>query len=92
MQIAGFGEYEQGLRRLLAALERGDLDDAREVARLGRGLEGGEEEPLPILCAFLADPPPGYAEAAQGWPARSSSSGGWSTTRWPSCCPAPRRW
>jgi glycosyltransferase involved in cell wall biosynthesis len=66
LQIAGFGEYEQGLRRLLAALDRGDLEDAREVARLGRGLEGGEEEPLPILSAFLDDLPAGYAEAASG--------------------------
>lgn len=65
LQVAGFGEYEDGLRRLLAALERGDLDDAREVARLGRGLEGGDEKPLKILSAFLADPPPGYAEAAR---------------------------
>jgi glycosyltransferase involved in cell wall biosynthesis len=65
LQVAGFGEYEDGLRRLLATLERGDLDDAREVARLGRGLEGGEAEPLPILSAFLADPPPGYVEAAR---------------------------
>jgi glycosyltransferase involved in cell wall biosynthesis len=64
--VAGFGEYEQGLRRLLAALDRGDLDDAREVARLGRGLEGGEEKPLPILSAFLESPPPGYAEMAEG--------------------------
>ena len=63
--MAGFGEYEDGLRRLLAALERGDLDDAREVARRGRALEGGEEKPLPILSAFLADPPAGYAEAAR---------------------------
>src|SRR4029077_13354977 len=54
------------LRRLLAALDRGDLDDAREVARLGRGLEGGEEKPLPILSAFLADPPAGYVDAARG--------------------------
>jgi glycosyltransferase involved in cell wall biosynthesis len=66
LEIAGFGEYETGLRRLLAALERGDLEDAREVARLGRGLEGGSPEPLPILSAFLADPPPGYVEAAKG--------------------------
>ncbi len=65
LQVAGFGEYEDGLRRLLAALERGDLDDAREVARLGWALEGGEEKPLPILSAFLADPPAGYAEAAR---------------------------
>ena len=63
--IAGFGEYEGGLRRLLAALERGDLDDAREVARLGRGLEGGSAEPLPILSAFLASPPDGYLKAVQ---------------------------
>ena len=66
LQVAGFGEYEDGLRRLLRALDGGDLEEAREVARLGRALEGGEEEPLPILSAFLADPPPGYLEAARG--------------------------
>jgi len=66
LRIAGYGEYEGGLRRLLAALDRGDLDDAREVARLGWALEGGEEKPLSILSAFLADPPPGYLEAARG--------------------------
>jgi glycosyltransferase involved in cell wall biosynthesis len=66
LEIVGYGEYEDGVRRLLAALDRGDLGDAREVARLGRGLEGGEESPLPILSAFLDDPPPGYAEAARG--------------------------
>jgi glycosyltransferase involved in cell wall biosynthesis len=65
LEVAGFGAYEEGLRRLLAALERGDLDDAREVARLGWALEGGEERPLPILSAFLADPPAGYAEMAR---------------------------
>lgn len=65
LRIAGFGEFEGGLRRLLSALDRGDLDDAREVARLGRGLEGGPEAPLPILSAFLADPPAGYAGAAR---------------------------
>jgi glycosyltransferase involved in cell wall biosynthesis len=65
LEVAGFGAFEEGLRRLLAALERGDLDDAREVARLGWALEGGEERPLPILSAFLADPPAGYAEMAR---------------------------
>jgi glycosyltransferase involved in cell wall biosynthesis len=65
LEIAGYGEYEGGLRRLLAALGRGDLDDAREVARLGWALEGGEEKPLAILSAFLAEPPSGYAEAAR---------------------------
>ncbi len=66
LQIAGYGEYEQGLRRLLAALDRGDIDDARQVAELGWGLEGGEEAPLPILGAFLADLPDGYLDAARG--------------------------
>jgi glycosyltransferase involved in cell wall biosynthesis len=65
LEIAGFGEYEAGLRRLQAALERGDINDAREVALSGRGIEGGEEKPLPILSAFLTDPPPGYARAAE---------------------------
>jgi glycosyltransferase involved in cell wall biosynthesis len=65
LQVAGYGEYEDGLRRLLAALDRGDLEGAREVARLGWALEGGEERALPILSAFLADPPPGYLEAAK---------------------------
>lgn len=66
LQICGFGAYEDGLRRLQAALDRGDLEDARAVAAAGWGLEGGEPRPLPILTAFLADPPAGYAEAARG--------------------------
>jgi glycosyltransferase involved in cell wall biosynthesis len=65
LEVAGFGAYEEGLRRLLAALERGDLDAAREVAHRGWALEGGEERPLPILGAFLADPPRGYVEMAR---------------------------
>jgi glycosyltransferase involved in cell wall biosynthesis len=65
LEIAGFGEYEEGLRRLQAALDRGDIGDAREVALAGRGIEGGEEKPLPILSAFLADPPAGYLRAAE---------------------------
>jgi glycosyltransferase involved in cell wall biosynthesis len=66
LEIAGFGEYEGALRDLLAALERGDLERAREIAAAGWGLEGGIEKPLPILSSFLADPPAGYAEAARG--------------------------
>jgi glycosyltransferase involved in cell wall biosynthesis len=66
LEIAGFGEYEDGLRRLLAALEAGDLEEARKVARLGWALEGGEERALPILSAFLENPPDGYADAARG--------------------------
>lgn len=63
--IAGFGEYERGLRELIDALGAGDIERARELAARGRGLEGGPEAPLPILSAFLADPPPGYREAAR---------------------------
>jgi glycosyltransferase involved in cell wall biosynthesis len=63
--MVGFGEYREGLLRLARALAAGDLDDAREVARLGWALEGGEEAPLTRLAAFLADPPAGYADAAR---------------------------
>ena len=66
LRVAGFGAYQGGVDRLLGALDRGDIDDAREVARLGRGLEGGPEKPLPILSAFLVAPPSGYLEAARG--------------------------
>ncbi|HEY1354779.1 MAG TPA: glycosyltransferase [Solirubrobacterales bacterium] len=66
LRVAGFGAYEGGVARLLAALDRGDLDDAREIARLGRALEDGPERPLPILSAFLASPPPGYLDGARG--------------------------
>jgi len=65
LEIAGFGAYEDGLRRLLSALEQGDLGRAGEIAEAGWGLEGGEERPLPILSAFLSDPPAVYAEAAE---------------------------
>ncbi len=65
LEVAGFGEYEEGLRRLWAAFERGDVGDAREVALAGWGIEGGEERPLPILSAFLAEPPAGYVVAAE---------------------------
>jgi glycosyltransferase involved in cell wall biosynthesis len=65
LEVAGFGEYEKGLRRLLGALEQGDLGGAGEVAKAGWGLEGGVEKPLPILSAFLSDPPRGYVEAAR---------------------------
>ncbi len=61
----GFGAFEEGLRSLVDALGEGDLDAARAVAERGRGLEGGEDEPLPILSGFLSDPPGGYADAAR---------------------------
>jgi glycosyltransferase involved in cell wall biosynthesis len=61
----GFGAFEAGLRALVDALDRGDLEAAGEVAARGRGLEGDEDAPLPILSDFLANPPDGYAEAAR---------------------------
>jgi glycosyltransferase involved in cell wall biosynthesis len=65
LRIAGFGEYEDALRSLLRALEAGGLEDARQIARRGWALEGGEERALPILSEFLRDPPAGYLEAAR---------------------------
>ncbi|HEX5821226.1 MAG TPA: glycosyltransferase family 4 protein [Solirubrobacterales bacterium] len=63
----GFGAFEEGLRILIDALERGDLEAARDVAARGRGLEGAAQPnaPLPILSGFLADPPEGYTDAAR---------------------------
>jgi glycosyltransferase involved in cell wall biosynthesis len=61
----GFGAFENGLRELIGALERGDLDAGREVATEGRGFEGDHPKPLPILSGFLDDPPEGYGEAAR---------------------------
>ncbi len=63
--VVAFGAYADGVRRLLAALDAGELEAARTVAAAGRALEGGEEGALPILGAFLDAPPPGYAEAAR---------------------------
>jgi glycosyltransferase involved in cell wall biosynthesis len=62
--LVAFGAYEDGLRRLLAALEQGDAMGALEVARVGWALEGGPQEPLKILQSFLSEPPPGYFDAA----------------------------
>ncbi|OLE38694.1 MAG: hypothetical protein AUG48_01070 [Actinobacteria bacterium 13_1_20CM_3_68_9] len=63
--VVGFGEYAPALERLWAALAAGDLDQAREIASKGRALEGGEEKPLRMLGAFLAEPDAGYLEAAR---------------------------
>ena len=62
--VVGFGTYREGLERLMRALERGDLDDAREVARLGRELEGGPPKELNYLTAFLDDLPASYLDDA----------------------------
>jgi glycosyltransferase involved in cell wall biosynthesis len=73
--LAGFGGYREGLEALLGALGRGDLEGAREIAARGRELEGGERGGQPILAAFLADPPAGYAEAARAAAGSVAASG-----------------
>jgi glycosyltransferase involved in cell wall biosynthesis len=65
LEVAGFGEYEEGLRKLASALEGGDLSKARDIAAQGWALEGGERKSLPILSAFLVHPPAGYEEACR---------------------------
>jgi glycosyltransferase involved in cell wall biosynthesis len=51
--VVGFGTYRDGLDRLVGALGKGDLDDAREVAARGRELEGGPAGELRYLASFL---------------------------------------
>ena len=63
--LVGFGAFEPGLRALVEALDRGDLDAALAVAARGRGWEGEPAAPLRILSGFLGDPPEGYSEAAR---------------------------
>jgi glycosyltransferase involved in cell wall biosynthesis len=62
--MVGFGTYREGVERLAHALRDGDLDEAREIARLGRELEGGPPGELRFLRSFLDRVPDGYAEAA----------------------------
>ncbi len=51
--VVGFGEYRDGLKRLLSAIEQRDLEAVREVARRGRALEGGMETMLWYLAVFV---------------------------------------
>jgi glycosyltransferase involved in cell wall biosynthesis len=53
--VVGFGAYREGLERLSAALLAGELEQAREIARAGRALEGEptRSPPLRHLLAFL---------------------------------------
>jgi glycosyltransferase involved in cell wall biosynthesis len=63
--VVGFGELEPALTRTWVALESGDLGPLAELSRRGRGLEGGAEERLGMLTAFLGDQPKGYPKAAR---------------------------
>jgi glycosyltransferase involved in cell wall biosynthesis len=53
--VVGFGAYREGFERLGAALRAGDVEEAREIARAGRSLEGDSApvQPLRHLLAFL---------------------------------------
>jgi glycosyltransferase involved in cell wall biosynthesis len=62
--IVGFGELEPVLQRVWAGLDEGDLGPLRELALRGRGLEGAEDDRLPILTAFLENLPADYPELA----------------------------
>jgi glycosyltransferase involved in cell wall biosynthesis len=62
--VIGFGEYEDATKRLWASLESGGLDAVEEIAARGWALEGGEEAPLSMLTAFIADLPRDYAAKA----------------------------
>jgi glycosyltransferase involved in cell wall biosynthesis len=63
--LCGFGAYREGIENLITALGAGDIEGARGIAHRGRALEGGPMKRLDLLSAFLADPPPNYAEAAE---------------------------
>ena len=62
--IVGFGALEPLLQRVWAALGEGDLTPLAELAERGRGLENAGDDPLPILTAFLEEPPAEYAATA----------------------------
>jgi glycosyltransferase involved in cell wall biosynthesis len=53
--VVGFGAYRPALERMIAALGRGDLAEAREIALAGRSLEDLSLAPRPLrhLLAFL---------------------------------------
>jgi glycosyltransferase involved in cell wall biosynthesis len=76
--IVGFGSYREGLERLMAALSEGQLERARELAVLGRALEGGSGR-LRYLLSFLeglhGEPLERYLEAARRLRERTTFTG-----------------
>ena len=79
--IVGFGAFREGLERLAADLDAGDLDAVRAT----RGENGLE---LRYLRAFLDGAPEGYGQRA--WSAWCGP-GGSTTPSSPTCCRPPRR-
>jgi glycosyltransferase involved in cell wall biosynthesis len=51
--IVGFGTYREGLELLLRAIEQGNLAVIRQIARLGRALEGEQVDHLAYIEAFF---------------------------------------
>ena len=51
--VVGFGTYREAVESLNAAIGRGDLAAAREIAARGRELEGGAPGELRHLASFL---------------------------------------
>jgi glycosyltransferase involved in cell wall biosynthesis len=64
--VIAFGEGRDVIESLIEALDAGDLARAHQVAAAGMVTVGAESVPMRFLDSFLADPPPGYAEAAVG--------------------------
>lgn len=63
--IVGFGSAEQALRGVVDGFADGDLGPLHELARQGRGAEGGEPKRLAMLSAFLDQLPDDFAAAAR---------------------------
>ncbi len=53
LAFVGFGGFEVALKEVAKGLASGDLDPLVDVARRGRGCEGGEDKRLSYLTAFL---------------------------------------
>jgi glycosyltransferase involved in cell wall biosynthesis len=90
--VVGFGTFRDGLRGMVASLGRGDLGGLHEVARRGRGLEGGVEGQLDHLTAFLdgleGDALSTYLEAAPAAAARVGFTGRLEHSDLPALLPA----
>jgi glycosyltransferase involved in cell wall biosynthesis len=52
--VVGFGSFRDALQRLTVAFAAGDLEQVEAIGRSGRALEGGPQQPLSYLLAFLA--------------------------------------
>jgi glycosyltransferase involved in cell wall biosynthesis len=90
--VVGFGGYRDALGRMADALDLGDFEELREIARRGRELEGGPPGELTYLAAFLdgldAAAREEYLEAASAAAGRVRFTGRLEHTDLPSVLPA----